>query len=111
MAKNVVRVRVELKKKYGDYERNFNEMFKEFKRKVSNSGVMHSLKDHQYFQSSSEKVRKKKRDAIKKRQHEQLKQQVIAGERVKASSVVIKKILLDYKKEKAREKIKENNYR
>ena len=97
---NAARVLVELRHKYNDPEKNFKEMFHEFKRQVNNSGIMHDYKAHQEFQSPSEKKRKKKREAVKKQRQEQLTEKIIAGERVKAPSGVIKKILANAKKKK-----------
>ena len=96
---NAVRVRVELKKKYNDPEKNFREMFQEFKRRVSNAGILHDLKEHQHFESKSEKARRAKRDAIRKSQQEVLEEKVLKGERIKAPSNVIKKIMANQKKD------------
>jgi len=87
-----------LKDKYNDPEKNFKEMFQEFKRQVSNAGILHDYKNHQEFQSPSEKKRKKRREAIKKKQQETLAEKVLSGERVKAPSGVIKKILSNQRK-------------
>ncbi len=97
---NTARVRVELKDKYNDPEKNFREMFQEFKRKVSNAGILHDYKNHQEFESPSEKKRKKRREATKKRQQENLTEKILYGERVKAPSGVIKKILSNQRKKK-----------
>lgn len=96
---NATRVRVELKKKYNDPEKNFREMFQEFKRRVSNAGILHDLKGHQYFESKSEKARKAKREAIKKARQQTLEEKVLRGERVNAPSGVIKKIMASQKKD------------
>lgn len=99
---NISRVRVELKKKYNDPEKNFKDMFQEFKRQVSNAGILHDLKEHQFFSSYSEKKRRKKQESIKKYRHEKLEEQILAGERVKAPSGVIKKIMAGQKKKDSR---------
>ena len=99
MAKNVVRVRVELKKKYNDPDKNFREMFQEFKRRVSNVGILHDLKAHQYFESKSERSRKTKAEAKKKARQMQLEEAFRRGERVKIPSGVIKKIMSGGKKD------------
>jgi ribosomal protein S21 len=101
---NITRVKVEIKKKYNDPHKNFKEMFQEFKRRVSNAKIMHDYKDHQYFESKTERKRKKKRDAIKKFQMEQLAEKILSGERVKAPSGLIKKVLSAHKKDKKKEK-------
>lgn len=100
MAKNVTRIKVELKKKYNDPEKNFREMHQEFKRRVSNAGILHDLKDHQYFESKSEKKRKAKAEAKKKARQTQLEEAIRRGEKVKAPSGVIKKIMSGGKKDK-----------
>lgn len=89
---NIVRVRVELKRKYNDPAKNEREMIHEFKRRVSNAGIMHKFKEHQYYESKSEKARKKRKDAAKRFQLEMLAEKFLAGERIKAPSNVIKKI-------------------
>lgn len=97
---SVVRVRVELKNKYNNPEKNFRDMHQEFKRRVSNAGILHSLKEKQYFESESEKRRKAKKEAIKKAEQQALEEKIMRGERVKAPSGVIKKIMANQKKEK-----------
>ncbi len=94
-----VRVRVELKKKYTDPDKNFREMFQEFKRRVSNAGILHDYKEHQYFQSKSEKRRKKKRDAAQKAMMESLKERILNGEKPDAPIGLIKKVLTNLDKE------------
>ena len=96
---NVTRVRVELKRKYNDPQKNFKEMFQEFKRRVSNAGILHDLKAHQYFESKSEKKRKAKREAIKKAKQQTLEEKIMRGERVSAPSGVIRKIMANQKKD------------
>lgn len=95
---NKARVRVELKDKYNDPDKNFREMFQEFKRQVSNAGILHDYKNHQEFQSPSEKKRKKLREAIKKREQDALSEKIMRGERVRAPAGVIKKILANQRK-------------
>lgn len=95
---NATRVRVELKSKYNDPEKNFKDMFQEWKRRCSNAGILHDLKEHQNFESKSDKKRKKKREAIKKHQQTVLEEKILSGERVKAPSGVIKKVLINQKK-------------
>lgn len=106
--KNKTRVRVELKRKYNDPERNFKDMFQEFKRRVNNAGIMADYKDHQYYESKSEKKRKKRIESEKKQQMETLERKILGGERVKASAGLIKKILTNLNKDK-RDKTKRNN--
>jgi len=56
---NVTRVKVELKKKHNDPQRNFKDMLQEFKKRVSNAGILHDYKDHQFYETKSQKKRKK----------------------------------------------------
>lgn len=106
----VARVRVELKRKYNDPERNFREMLQEFRRRVTNAGVMHDFKDHQYYESEGEKIRKSKRDSIKKLLMEALTKKIVAGERIEGHGGMVKKIMSNLKKEKEKkEKRKERS--
>lgn len=97
---NVVRVRVELKKKYNDPMKNFNEMKNEFKRRCGHAGILHDYKDHQSFESRSQKDRRKRFKAKRKFEMEALTQKILAGERVKAPAGLIKKILENNRKER-----------
>ena len=96
----VTRVRVELKNKYNDRERNFKDMFQDFKRRVSNAGILHDLKEHQNFESKSSKKRRKKKEAIKKQRQVMLEEKILSGEIVKAPSGVIRKIMANQRKDK-----------
>jgi ribosomal protein S21 len=95
---NIPRVRVELRNKYNSREQNFKEMFQEYKRQMNNAGVLHEYKDHQEFESKSSKNRKKKKETSKKLRQEQLTEKILSGERVKAPSGIVKKILANHKK-------------
>jgi len=103
----IVRVRVELNKKHGDPQRNFKDMLQEFKKRVSNAGILHDYKEHQYYESKSEKKRKKRKEAEKKMQMEILEQKIMSGEKTKASAGVIKKVMSQMNKNNK----KSNNYR
>lgn len=94
------RVRVELKKKFNDPDKNFKEMLQEFRRRVSNAGIMHDFKDHQYYESKSEKRRKAKRNSQKKMLMDALTKRVVAGERIEGHGGLVKKIMSNLKKEK-----------
>lgn len=96
---NATRVRVDIKNKYNDPHRNFKDMFAEFKRRVSNAGIMHDFKEHQFFESKSENARKKRKAAAKKQQMEILEGKIQRGERVKAPAGVIKKVMANQNKE------------
>lgn len=104
---NIVRVRAELKNKYSDPHKNFKDMLQDFKRKVSNAGILHDYKEHQYYESKSEKKRKKRKEAEKKLQMEILEQKILGGERVRASAGMIKKIVSNMYKNGN----KRNNYK
>ena len=99
---NIARVRVELQNKYNDPVRNFREMFQEFRKRVGHAGILHDLKEHEVFESRSQKTRRKSRESIKKKEQEILEQKILAGERVKAPSGVIKRILANLKKKNKR---------
>jgi ribosomal protein S21 len=64
---NAVRVRVELKQNGGssheDREIAFRKMFAVFKKMVTDSGIMHSYKEHETYESKSIRKRRKKREA------------------------------------------------
>lgn len=107
---NKVRVRVQLKSKYNDRDRNFRDMLQEFKRRVSNAGIMHDYRDHEFYTSESEKKRKKKKEAAKKNQMAILEKRILGGERVQASAGLIKKIMSNLNKDKKDTK-KRNKYR
>lgn len=101
---NVARVRVELKRKYNDPDKNFKEMLHEFKKRVNLSGVLHDYKEHQYFESKSEKDRKKRNDAIKKFKMEAIEAKILAGEKVDAPAGIIKKVMANLNKDKKKDK-------
>lgn len=109
--RNITRVRVELKRKYNDPERNFKDMFQEFKRRVSNAGILHDYKEHQYYESKSSKDRKKRNATIKKYQMENLEQKILAGEQTNASPGMIKKVKASLNKDKRDAKKERKNYR
>jgi ribosomal protein S21 len=103
---NITRVRVELKKKYNDPQRNFKDMLQEFKRRVSNAGILHDYKEHQFFETKSEKKRKKRKEIEKKLQMEALEQKILGGEKIRASAGLIKKVMSHMNKNSK----KRNNY-
>jgi ribosomal protein S21 len=107
------RVRVELKRKFNDPDKNFKEMLHEFRRQMTKSGIMHDFKDHQFYESKSEKIRKAKRSSQKKRLMDSLTQKILAGERVMGHGAMVKKIMANIKKEKEKKEKKRNhnNYR
>jgi ribosomal protein S21 len=90
---NVTRVKVELKKKYNDKEKNFKDMMHAFKRACQDAGILHELKSRQFYETKSEKKRRKRRESENKIRLERLEQKILAGERVQAPSGLVKKIL------------------
>jgi ribosomal protein S21 len=106
---NAVRVRVELRNKYNDPYKNFKEMHVEFKHRVIDAGVLHDFKNHEYFETKSQKDRQKRRKSMKRRQMDSLAQKIIKGERVKAPSGLIKKVLATHRKNKKRQHESEDN--
>jgi ribosomal protein S21 len=108
---NVVRVRVELKKKYNDPYKNFKEMFQEFKRHVSNAGILHDYKEHQYYESKSEKDHKARRDSAKKALMEDIEQKLVTGQKVNAPAGLIKKVRANLLKDKKYRKKGRKHYR
>lgn len=95
---NKVRVSAKLKNKYNDPYKNFNDMFKEFKRRVNNAGILADYRDHEFYVSEGEKRRKKKIEAKKKSQMENLERKILGGEQVKASAGLIKKVMSNLNK-------------
>lgn len=79
-------------------------MFQEFKRRVSNAGILADYKDHQFFETRNQKDRRKRREAAKRYQMEMLAEKILAGERVKAPSGLVKKVLASHKKDKKRDR-------
>jgi len=97
---NVVRIRTELKKKYNDPDKNFKEMLQAFRREVSKSGIMHDFKDHQFYESRSEKDRHIKRASQKKALMESIEKKILTGEKVNAPAGIIKKVKSNMLKDK-----------
>lgn len=76
---NAVRVRVELKlynphPSYDEREIAFKRMFTAFKKQCSDSGVLHSYKQHETFESKSRKRRRKRRESELQRLKAKLKE-------------------------------------
>lgn len=104
---SIARIRVELKP-YGrtqqDYERAFKAMHAEFKRRYSDSGIAHILKDHEFHESKSVKARKKLKDSINKKKAEAVEAKILAGVKVIGESKLVKKITNRLKAKKAKQK-------
>jgi ribosomal protein S21 len=91
---NKTRVRVEAKwtgTNSVEKAKAFKYLHTEFKRRVSDAGIMHSLKQHEFYESKTLKRRKKKREAALRRQREILEARIMAGERVKTPAGLSKK--------------------
>tara|TARA_Y100000034_G_scaffold43496_3_gene53112 strand:- start:30731 stop:31021 length:291 start_codon:yes stop_codon:yes gene_type:complete len=72
---NVVRARVELRPaKHKTPEEQFREMLHVFKRRCNEANIMHTYKEHEFFESKSSKRRKKKREAELKQRKEREEQ-------------------------------------
>lgn len=77
--KNAVRVRVELRlnhphPSYEEREIAFKRMFTAFKKQCSDSGVLHSYKQHESFESKSRKRRRKQKESELQRLKSKLKE-------------------------------------
>ena len=96
----VTNVKVELKKKYNDPHKNFKEMLAEFKKRVNNAGILHIYKEHQHFESKSEKNRKRRNDAKKRFLFDSIEERVLNGEQVREPADLVKKVLASHKKER-----------
>lgn len=106
----IARVRVELKRKYNDPFKNFKDLLTEFKRRVNLRGIMHDYKDHQFFESKSEKKRKSRNAAAKKFQMEAIEKKIIAGDPVKASAGMVKKVKANMQATKDKQNKKKDRY-
>jgi ribosomal protein S21 len=107
---SIARVRVELKRKYNDPWKNFKDLLQDFKRRVSNRGIMHDYKEHQFFESKSEKKRKARKAATKKFQMEAIEQKINAGDPIKASPGLIKKVKANMQATKEKQNKKRDRY-
>ena len=91
---NVSRVKVVAKwtgNSPNERARAFRHLHTEFKRRVSDAGIMHEFKEHQFFESKASKRRKKKREAELRRKQEMLEERIYSGERMKVPAGVLKK--------------------
>jgi ribosomal protein S21 len=88
----LARVRVEMKPGSRCDDRAFKILFQEFRKRCSDAGIQHDIKEHQFFESKAAKARKKKREIINKRVQEDIEAKLSRGEKVHCSSKLIKKI-------------------
>jgi ribosomal protein S21 len=103
----IARVRVELKPTKRGQAVDFKIMFQEFKRRVSDVGILHELKDRQYFESKRRKDRLAKRQAVQRRKEDEVEGMILRGEKVEGSSKIVRKIRTRIKARKAKEKQRE----
>lgn len=89
---SIARVRVELKPGVRSDDRSVRMLLREFERQCGYAGIKHSYKEHQYFQSESSKRRRKRRETVNKMQQEVVEEKLMRGEKVRASSKLMKKI-------------------
>jgi len=91
-----VNVRVELRpNRWGgssyDKERALKMLLQEFKRRVDDLGIMHTLKDREFYESKSSKKRKKRRVATLRFQQERIVAAIERGESPKGASRFLKR--------------------
>lgn len=65
---SLARVRVELRdvpgnSSYQDRQFAFTKMFSVFKKKCAEAGILHQYKQHEFYESTGEKNRRKKRES------------------------------------------------
>jgi ribosomal protein S21 len=86
----ITRVRVEARRLRGntlkDKELNFKALHQEFKKRVSDAGILHQLKEHQYYESKGEKARKKRKEMALKHHQEVILEAIQRGESPKGAS-------------------------
>jgi len=91
---NKARVRVEAKwigESSSERQKAFKYLLTEFQRRVSDAGIKHIWKEHEYYESAASKRRKKDRESLLRRKREQLEERINAGERVAVPSGMFKK--------------------
>lgn len=87
---NIARVRVEARRarndSFSERERIFKALLQEFKKRVNEAGILHEIKEHQYYESPSEKNRKARKDSMRKREQEKMLEAIQRGENPKGVS-------------------------
>jgi ribosomal protein S21 len=103
---NVTNVRVELKPTRGssDYDRDraFKIMLALFKRKVADSGVLSTYKDHESYVSPTRKARLKLRAVVQARKLDDIEGKLRRGEAIEKDKNLVKKVQTRMKKKKQR---------
>lgn len=108
---NVVRIRVEVKKKYNDPRLNVREALHDLRRKINQSGLMRDFKESQVFESKSQKRRKSQNASKKSQQMETIKTKILMGETIRASTGMVKKAKAELRKEKNEKKKDKKNHK
>lgn len=104
----IARVRVELKPSKKGPAVDFKIMFQEFKRRVSDVGILHELKDREYFESKRRKNRLARMQAVQRRREDEVEGKLLRGEKVEGESKIVRKVRNRIKARKAKEKQREN---
>jgi len=91
-----VNVRVELRLGRGnnspvDRDRAFKMLLKEFNNRVNETGILHAIKEREFYQSKSEKRRKKRHESALRIQQEKILDAIERGESPKGASKFLKK--------------------
>lgn len=85
----IAQVRVEARRlrndSYGERDKNFKILLREFNKRVEESGIKQLMKDKQYFESKGEKARRKRKDAIRKHQQQIILDAIERGESPKGA--------------------------
>ena len=102
---SIARVRVELKPGVRPDERTTRMLLAELRKQCGQAGILHTYKEHQYFESESVKARRKRRQIVNKMEQATVEEKLLRGEKVKCSSKLIKKIRSRQAKAKRRAKV------
>jgi ribosomal protein S21 len=98
---SITRARIESKyhpkMDYRDREKCFKKMMVDFRHMLQDSGILHDMKEKQYFESNARKDRRKKRTAALKRQQDDLEKKIKKGEKVDGPFKLVRKIRLKMK--------------
>ncbi len=78
-------------------------MFNDFKKKVSDNGILTEYKDRQTFESKARKARKKRRDVVNRLQMESLEEKIKTGKPVERNNKLYKKYMQKQRTSKKKE--------
>jgi len=104
---NVVRVRIEVKRKYNDPDKNLKDAIHALRKEIGKDGLLREYRERQTYQSPSEKNRRRRRSSAQKLLVESLRAKILSGEKIREPVALVKKIKLDLieeKKDRGREK-------